>query len=356
MFDIFKSKSQTFSWIVLILFTSAFLFINFPFVVPLALAGIFALGLNDLIQRLSSKFKIRRNLCIALTLFAGLALFWVPISLAIYRIVVNISDPQAMGSDQIVSQIHKLKDFLLEWLQKISEWTGTDLAGPARAMMENILRKTGEIILNFSTQLLGQLPAIFLASFVFVIVLAVLLVKASSVKSVVIKYTPFSQTTTESLVKVFKSSCSITLFSTLVVGMIQASIIGVGSLIFGEGDFWLVLTVTFFVSFIPVIGAAPVGFLLAVLAFIGGRIGPGIGLTVVGIIAGSIDNILKPFILGKDFDINPVIGFTSVVGAIIMMGLPGLILGPVIMNLFVGITPLLLKEQEIGSNGEGEVP
>lgn len=344
MVDILKTKGPIVRWAMLCLLVAAFLFINWPFLGPLVLAGIFALGLNDFIGSLSRKTKLSRPVCVTLALLAGLAIFWIPITLAIYRIVVHISQPQAIEKDRIVSQIHNLKDFVIEFLQKVSNWTGTDVAGPARGMLENILQKTGEIIFNYSSQFLGQLPAILLGSFVFTIVLLVLLLKASQVREVVIKYSPFPTDTTDRLVHVFRASCSVTLFSTLVIGLIQACIIGLGSLIFGEGDFWLVLTVTFFVSFIPVIGAAPVGFLLAVLAFIGGRTGSGIGLTIVAIIAGSIDNVLKPFMVGKENNINPVIGFTCVVGAIIMMGLPGLLIGPVIMNLFVGVSPILLKD------------
>lgn len=346
MIESLKSKTLLFRWVLLGLLLAAFVFINLPFLAPIALAAVFALGLSDFINKLCGRLKLGRTLCIILTLIVGLAIFWVPISLAIYRIVVHISQPQTIETDQIVSQIHNLKEFVLQWLQKISEWTGTDVAGPARGMMENVLRRTGEIIFNFSSQLLGQFPAIFLATFVFIITLLALLLRASSVKKLVMKYTPFPETTTERFISLVKSSCSTTLFSTLVIGLIQACIVGLGSLIFGEGDFWLILTVTFFVSFIPVIGAAPVGFLLAILAFIGGRTGSGIGMTVIALIAGSIDNILKPFMVGKENKINPVVGFTCVVGAIIMMGLPGLLLGPVIMNLFVSISPLLVKETE----------
>ncbi|MEK2645638.1 AI-2E family transporter [Bdellovibrio sp. BCCA] len=344
MMDILRSKSTLVRWALLVVLIAAFLFINWPFLGPLVLAGIFALGLNDFINTISRKTKLSRNSSIALTVLAGFAIFWIPITLAIYRIVVHISQPQGIETDRIVSQIHNLKEFVLEYLKKISDWTGTDVAGPARGMMENTMQKTGEMIFNYSSQFLGQLPAIFLASFVFTIVLIVLLVKSSDVRELIMKYSPFNSEATDNLVEVFKSSCSVTLFSTLVIGLIQASIIGIGSLIFGEGDFWLVLTVTFFVSFIPVIGAAPVGFLLAVLAFIGGRTGSGVGLTIVAIIAGTIDNILKPFMVGKENKINPVVGFTCVVGAIIMMGLPGLLIGPVIMNLFVGLSPILIKD------------
>jgi predicted PurR-regulated permease PerM len=65
-------------------------------------------------------------------------------------------------------------------------------------------------------------------------------------------------------------------------------------------------------------------------------------MLVVSLIASVIDNILKPLLAGGDTKISAIVGFTSVVGAIIMMGLPGLLLGPVIMNLFARMMPILL--------------
>lgn len=344
MLDAIKSKAEWARWGVLALLTALFLYINLPFLVPIIIASIFALGLDDFINRLSQKTKRSRGFSIGLTVFAGLAIFWIPLTLAIYRIAVHMSAPREPGQERLGVQFQHLKELLLDILTKVSRTVGTDLAGPARGMMDNVLRRTGEIIFNFSSEILAQLPTILLASFVFLLVLVALLVKASAIRSLLNEYTPFKEETTQRLLEITKSGCKSTLFSTLVIGLVQAGVVSVGSLIFGEGDFWLVMTATFFVSFIPVIGAAPVGFLLAAMAFVGDRIGAGIGMTIVAIIAGSIDNILKPFMVGKNNDVNPIVGFTCVVGAIIMMGLPGLIIGPVIMNLFVGLSPLLLKE------------
>jgi predicted PurR-regulated permease PerM len=44
-----------------------------------------------------------------------------------------------------------------------------------------------------------------------------------------------------------------------------------------------------------------------------------------------------------DQKISPLVGFTCVIGAIVMFGISGLLLGPVIMNLAYGAIPLLLK-------------
>lgn len=346
MIENLKSQEALLRWLVFLALLSAFVLINIPFLMPLALAAIFALGLQNLVSKLVQRTGWRRRWWILISLLAGVLLFVLPIFLALYRFGVWIMKPENIESQRLLEQVHVAKNFFVDGLAKISDWTGTDVATPARDTLESILHRSGEMILSYSTSFAGQLPAIVVALLVFILGVAVMLFNDKEIHDFAVDYSLFDRELTLKVIDVFKKSCSITLFSTFVIGLIQASVIGIGSLVFGEGDFWLVVTVTFFVSFIPVIGAAPVGFILALLAFLGDRIGAGIGLTLVALFAGTIDNILKPFLVSGDFNINPLIGFTSVVGAIVIFGLPGLLLGPVIMNIFVGVSPLLLKDRK----------
>lgn len=346
MIENLKNKESLVRGLVFAVLLLGFSVINFPFVIPLALGGIFALGLQDIIEKTSLRTGVRRGWWILLTLFSGVLIFILPIFLALYRLAVWIMTPENLERGRIMGQFNVAKNFFVDSLAKVSEWTGTDIATPARDTLESILHRTGEMILSYSTTFAGELPAIVMALLVFLVGVGVMLFNDKEIRRFTIDYSVFDRELTEKIIVVFKKSCAITLFSTFVIGLIQAFTIGIGSLIFGEGDFWLVVTITFFVSFIPVIGAAPVGFALALLAFLGDRIGPGIGLTLIAIFAGTIDNILKPFLVSGDFNVNPLIGFTSVVGAIVVFGLPGLLLGPVIMNIFVGVSPLLLKDRK----------
>lgn len=346
MLPSFKSRTALPLRLLLLILLSAVFYINWPFIIPLTLAGIFSLGMHDLIDRFSQKTKLNSKLITLIILFLGFALFWTPLALAVYRIVTHISQPQTLETDQILKQVHALKDLVLQGLSQLSDLTGADLANPAKDLFEKSIQKIGTLLLNFSTQFLTQLPSLFLSGFIFAIVLFLLLIKSKEMKSGALKYSPLPLETTETLIQVLKRSCSLTLFSTLTVGMVQALLIGLGSLIFGEGDFWLVLTITFLVSFIPVIGAAPMGFLLALLAFLGDRIGPAIGMAVVATIAGSLDNFLKPLLMSGSSKVSPIVGFTCVLGAVIMMGLPGLLLGPIIINIFTEMVPVLIKKDE----------
>jgi predicted PurR-regulated permease PerM len=340
-----KTQAHTFLWIMIVLLIAMFSYINLPFFYPILLAGIFALGLQDLVVKMTRRFG-HRTLTITLTFLLGLGLLFVPLFLAAYRVGIYLSKPQEFERDQIVKQIGVLKSFALNTVQKISDMTGLDLLSPAKGMMETSLHRVGEGALAYSTDFITQLPAFAVASFTFFILLMIMMLKSSSIRAIVISYSPLSRELTEKFIVISKSSCANTLFSTVVIGIIQAFVVGIGSLVFGEGDFWLVLAVTFVVSFIPVIGAAPVGYVLALLAYLGDRTGPAIGLAIVATFSGTIDNILKPFMVGKDNDVSAMLGFTCVVGAVIMLGLPGLLLGPVILNLVSQGLPLLLKDNQ----------
>ncbi|QLY23966.1 AI-2E family transporter [Bdellovibrio sp. KM01] len=345
MIEALKEKSELITWALLIILSALFLYINLPFLVPLILAGIFAMGLINFVNRMAAKTRAPRWLSVLGIVLVGLALIWIPISLALYRIGVHLSAPQEFQSSPIMTQLKALQESGLNLLKQATEWTGYDLVKPAQGMITNVFGKVGNWALAYSSDVVAQLPGILFNFFIFVLFLYFLLLKAAQIKDFVIRYSLVDDNLTESLVKLAKDSCSVTLFSTFVIGLIQAFFIGIGGLIFGEGDFWLVVTVTFVVSFIPIIGAAPVGYLLSALAFIGGRTGSGIGMAVIATIAGTIDNVLKPFFVGNlgDQKISPLVGFTCVIGAIVMFGISGLLLGPVIMNLAYGAIPLLLK-------------
>jgi predicted PurR-regulated permease PerM len=340
-----KNQSHVFLWIMIVLLIALFSYINLPFFYPILLAGIFALGLQDLVVKMTRRLG-HRVLTITMTLIIGLGLLFIPLFLAAYRMGIYLSKPQEIERDQIVKQISVLKTFALNTVQKISDVSGLDLLTPAREMLDTGLHRVGESALAYSTDFITQLPAFAIASLTFFLLLMIMLLKSYKIRAMVISYSPLSKELTEKFIVISKDSCSITLFSTVVIGIIQAFVVGIGSLVFGEGDFWLVLAVTFVVSFIPVIGAAPVGYVLALLAYLGDRTGPAIGLAIVATFSGTIDNILKPFMVGKDNNVSAVLGFTCVVGAVIMLGLPGLLLGPVILNLVSQGLPLLLKDNQ----------
>jgi len=106
----------------------------------------------------------------------------------------------------------------------------------------------------------------------------------------------------------------------------------------------MIFFITYIVSFIPVIGAAPVALVLAATSFAQDHTAASIAMVIVAFVAGISDNLLRPWLgtFGK-VEAPVFFNFLAVIGGIIILGLPGLFLGPLIASLCWGLTPILIK-------------
>jgi predicted PurR-regulated permease PerM len=69
--------------------------------------------------------------------------------------------------------------------------------------------------------------------------------------------------------------------------------------------------------------------------------GAGVGLLIFcGIVVGSLDNILRPILVGKDTKMHELMIFFGTLGGIMMFGISGVVIGPLIASLFVTIWEL----------------
>jgi len=95
-------------------------------------------------------------------------------------------------------------------------------------------------------------------------------------------------------------------------------------------------TVMVVLSIIPGIGTALVWVPAAIILFASGHHMAAILLAVwCGAIVGSVDNILRPRLVGRDTKMHDLFIFLGTLGGISMFGLVGFLIGPVIAALFV---------------------
>jgi predicted PurR-regulated permease PerM len=130
------------------------------------------------------------------------------------------------------------------------------------------------------------------------------------------------------------------IFSTLYGGVIVAVAQGAA----GGGAFYLVGIaspvlwglVMAVASFIPVFGAFMIWMPAAGYLFLLGEIGEGIVLLAMGtLVISTIDNFLRPWIIGNRSRMPFLALFFSVLGGIKLFGLIGIVMGPLILALFV---------------------
>lgn len=85
---------------------------------------------------------------------------------------------------------------------------------------------------------------------------------------------------------------------------------------------------------VPVLGAFVVWIPAALYLLLEGSWGKALILALWGgLVVGTVDNLLRPVLVGKRLKLHTVLVFMSVVGGIMLFGPAGLILGPIILTV-----------------------
>ncbi len=136
----------------------------------------------------------------------------------------------------------------------------------------------------------------------------------------------------------FVSVTRATLKGTILTGIAQGVMGGLAFWVVGiDGAiFWG--TVMTALSIIPGIGSALVWAPAAIILMVTGEVWRGIGLAAFGgIVIGSIDNLLRPLLVGHDTQMHELMIFFSTLGGLLMFGVMGFIVGPILAALFVTV-------------------
>lgn len=122
----------------------------------------------------------------------------------------------------------------------------------------------------------------------------------------------------------------------IIVALIQGLVTGLGFWIFGVPNAILWGGIAALMALIPGIGTTiVVGGGALYLFFEGTTIGF-IGLIIWGVvIVGMIDEVLRPYLIGRGASIHPMLVLLSVLGGLAMFGVAGFIIGPLIMSVFM---------------------
>ena len=93
-----------------------------------------------------------------------------------------------------------------------------------------------------------------------------------------------------------------------------------------------------FLSLLPAIGSALIWLPVAIYFLVTGATWQGLVLIAYGVlIIGLVDNLLRPFLVGKDTKMPDYIVLISTLGGMAIYGLNGFVIGPVIAAMFMAV-------------------
>jgi len=157
----------------------------------------------------------------------------------------------------------------------------------------------------------------------------------------VLTYLPLAAEDKEHILTRFVSVTRATLKGTMLLGLLQGTLAGLAFWAVGiDGAiFWG--TVMTLLSIIPDIGAALVWVPAVVILFVMGQTWQAVALGLFcAVVVSSIDNVLRPVLVGHDTQMHELLIFYSTLGGLLFFGAMGFILGPILAALFVTIWEL----------------
>ncbi|MEZ4300366.1 MAG: AI-2E family transporter [Polyangiaceae bacterium] len=125
------------------------------------------------------------------------------------------------------------------------------------------------------------------------------------------------------------------LVANVVVSIAQATVCSIALIIIQLPRALVWGTLSFFLSFVPVVGTMPVTIGAAIYCYSQGRVGAAIFMVAIAAVIGLIDNILRPVFMKSSANLSFLWTFVAFVGGVALLGLPGVIVGPLAFSLFI---------------------
>jgi predicted PurR-regulated permease PerM len=172
-----------------------------------------------------------------------------------------------------------------------------------------------------------------------------LLVGGDRLVSWIDELSPLEKGQTRELLREFRKTSYAVVLSTVITAAVQTVMALIGYLVAGLPHALFVAGVTFFVAFIPAIGAGGTALAAAVLLFLQGHKYSGLFLAAWALLVVSlIDEVIKPLLIRGGMEIRGTVVFFALVGGLITFGAVGLLLGPLSVALFLALVRMYERD------------
>ncbi|MDJ0721013.1 MAG: AI-2E family transporter [Desulfobacterales bacterium] len=318
------------------LISALFLSMIRSFLMAIFMAGIFSALAQPVYQRLVWLFGGRRVPASMTTLFLIVLVVLLPLS-----ILVGVVTAQAIAVSQSVQPA--VEKFLSEPTVFSAYLDRIPYIDQIVVYKETILRKAGEFVGSLSKYLIRNLGSGALGTvnflFMFFIMLYTMfffLMDGHKLLARILYYLPLQNDEERQLLNRFTSVTRATIKGTIVICILQGGLAGLGFFAVGikGAAFWG--TVMGVLSIIPGIGTGLVWIPAVVILIAMGHYVKGVGLALFcGLVVGSVDNLVRPSLVGKDTEMHDLFILFGTLGGIALFGVVGIIIGPLIAALFV---------------------
>jgi predicted PurR-regulated permease PerM len=268
-------------------------------------------------------------------------------------VVLGVGLPLAGFLTMVAAEAVQVSQGAGEWLQQQRERLDDlrlmveriPFAGRLFPESESLAEQFREVAGRTGAALMGRVAAatrgtlnFFLQLFVLLYAMFFFLLDGPGILRTILYYIPLDRAEEEELLERFVSVTRATLKGSIFIGVIQGGAAGLAFWAVGVPGpaFWGTIMVV--LSVIPAVGAALVWVPAVVYLFLVGKVASGVVLLAwCALVVSTIDNFLRPRLIGRDARMSDLLILLSTLGGIFAFGAVGFIVGPIIAALFVTI-------------------
>lgn len=329
---------KAFLILLVVAISAAFVAMIRMFLLTILMAALFAGVARPLYLRLKDGFRGNAALASAATILVLLVLVIAPLGL-LASVVANEALRVAGNVRPWIEARLAQPDLLDAALRRVPYLTDIE---PLRAQ---ILSKGAELVGSIGTLLANALSVatrgtvlFFFYFFILLYTMFFFLKDGPRLLASVMSHLPLADDDKRRMLDRFLSVTRATLKGTVLIGITQGVLSGLAFWAIGiDGAiFWTTLMVV--LSIIPGIGGALVWVPAVILLLAQGAIWQGIGLAIFcALIVGSVDNVMRPWLVGRDTRMHDLLVLFSTLGGLLAFGASGIVVGPILAALFVTV-------------------
>jgi predicted PurR-regulated permease PerM len=325
-----------FTTLLLVAFAVGFI-IFWPFLITIILGIVFAVLLNPLYKRIIRAIKV-----------PGIASF-----LTILSFIIILCTPLFFIGIAVVKQSQSMLAWLgthgsldgavtnvTAWLQHMLPGIDLDLQSKIDVFVSGLVSK-GAVVFTATISTIISFLLLLLTMFYF-------LKEGDTWTDAVIALSPLSEESNTKILAVMKRSINGIIKGYFVIGLAQGIVTGLGLFIFHVPHALLWGLLAAVASLVPNIGTALVTVPVIIFLFLSNHIGSAVGFALWALLlTGTIDNVLNPFIVGKQIAIHPLLVLFSVLGGVTLLGPVGIIMGPLVVSFIYALMSVYKHEMAV---------
>lgn len=265
-------------------------------------------------------------------------------------LTVAVAEELAKTLPNLPSQASELAHRQTPLLGRVSDWLqnrfGVDTIRLQDFFLQQ-LRNAGQRLLGASFNLMGNIVSSIIKAFFVIFTMYYLFRDSDKIVAKLPDALPLRREQSEAIILRTQQVVSASVYGVVTIAALQGILGGLMFWILGIPSpvLWAVLMA--FVCMIPIAGSFLVWLPLSIYLMVGGYWTRAVILIVWGaLVISTIDNFLRPKLVGGQTRLHELLIFFSVLGGISVFGLLGIVLGPVVLAITLGLLQTFQKQQE----------